>query len=491
MPSIPEVFLSAQGREVDKTEFDEAEPRLRTEMLEVQHELRDAGTPVVLLLMGDDRVGTQEVLTRLSAWLDPRWIRVHSTRGLTDEQASRPPAWRFWQHLPARGRTTLYVGGWVGAAIRRRLQGGKKKAWRRDLEHMATFEQEQIDDGAALLKLWLHLPPAEHKRRLKRARKDPDKEPLVETVDEYIYGHLDDGLKLGAEVIAQDPDRWIVIDGTDERGRDILVGEALIAAARTQLDSPRSAPAAPDLSAVTTPSSLAAVDLTTLMDPDEYRERLHAAQGEIARLSRRARDEERSCVLAFEGWDAAGKGGTIRRIAAAMTAMDYYVEPIAAPTQEELAHHWLWRFWKRLPRSGCQVIFDRTWYGRVLVERVEGFAEEAAWQRAYEEIVDFETQLVEHGWAVAKFWLHISDAEQLSRFEARADTPYKRYKLTDEDWRNREQRPAYEAAVDEMVARTDRPEAPWHIIAADDKRTARVTVIEAAVDALRRALDDD
>jgi polyphosphate kinase 2 (PPK2 family) len=230
------------------------------------------------------------------------------------------------------------------------------------------------------------------------------------------------------------------------------------------------------------------VDLTRTTDKETYEKELNTLQREVHRLARQARDRGLSTVLAFEGWDAAGKGGAIRRITQALEAGDYRVISTAAPTEEERKYHYLWRFWRDLPPAGKFVIYDRTWYGRVLVERIEGFATPAEWQRAYDEINDFEDQLVERGFYVAKFWLHISAEEQLARFQARENTPEKAHKITEEDYRNREKWDAYVQAVDQMVVRTSSSDSPWHIIPANDKLTARLEVLDHVRTGLKRAL---
>jgi polyphosphate kinase 2 (PPK2 family) len=190
----------------------------------------------------------------------------------------------------------------------------------------------------------------------------------------------------------------------------------------------------------------------------------------------------------FEGWDAAGKGGAVRRLSYCLNARNYRIVPIAAPTEEERAHHYLWRFWRGLGRDGRATIYDRSWYGRVLVERVERLVDEETWMRAYSEINAFESELIAHGTLLLKFWLHIDRKTQLVRYKERLKTPYKRWKLNDEDWRNRKHWDAYEEAVNDMVAYTSRPEAPWHLIPAKDKHYARIAVLEIFADALEAAV---
>jgi len=265
------------------------------------------------------------------------------------------------------------------------------------------------------------------------------------------------------------------------------VARAILAALTERLSQAPPAPRAPAVAAAV-PDVLSRVDLSSALPREEYQERIEKLQARALRAARELRKQETSTVLVFEGWDAGGKGGCIRRLTWSIDPEDYRLLPIAAPSDEERARHYLWRFWRRMPGPGGIAIFDRSWYGRVLVERVEGFASEAEWRRAYGEINDFEGQLVEHGTVVAKFWLHLDADEQLRRFEARAETDYKKYKLTDEDFRNREKWPRYEEAANEMFARTNTELAPWYLVPANDKRFARVEVLQKVCKAMERAL---
>ena len=230
------------------------------------------------------------------------------------------------------------------------------------------------------------------------------------------------------------------------------------------------------------------IDLSCSLDRDAYLAELAELQRRLYRLEHKMYVARIPMVIAYEGWDAAGKGGNIRRLTGGMDPRGYEVIPIAAPTQEELAHHYLWRFWRNVPKAGHIAIFDRTWYGRVLVERVEGFSSEEQWKRAYQEINEFERQLAEFGTVIVKFWLHISQEEQLRRFEARQTTPGKCWKLCDEDWRNRKKWPQYELAVLEMLERTSTTFAPWTIVEANDKHYARIKALRTVVNALEGAL---
>ncbi|MBM4201596.1 MAG: polyphosphate:AMP phosphotransferase, partial [Gammaproteobacteria bacterium] len=283
---------------------------------------------------------------------------------------------------------------------------------------------------------------------------------------------------------------WLILNGYDTQYRRLTVARHLIDRIANRLSTPEPAripPVAVPRPATAT-SLLGSLDLEKRLDREAYQQEKARLQGLISRLTRRLRAEQRSSILVFEGWDAAGKGGVIRRITPALDARNYRVIPIAAPTDEEKSHHYLWRFWRHLPRAGKVTIYDRSWYGRVLVERVEGFATPYEWLRAYTEINDFEEDLTNHGIVLLKFWLHISKGEQHRRFEERKLTAYKQFKITEEDYRNREKWAEYETAVDEMVTRTSTEFAPWHLIPANDKYHARIEVLRLICAAYEKAL---
>jgi polyphosphate kinase 2 (PPK2 family) len=291
----------------------------------------------------------------------------------------------------------------------------------------------------------------------------------------------------------------VLVEASDERYRDLMAGRTLLERLRTRLGgtapvrtvaAPKGSPTPPPVrSKQASLTILDRVDLAKRLSAHEYEKRLAAAQGRVGKLVRAAFDKKRSSVVVFEGWDAAGKGGSIRRLTAAMDPRTYRVISVAAPTDEEKAHHYLWRFWRHVPRAGYVTVYDRSWYGRVLVERVEGFARPDEWSRAYLEINDFEHQLVSHGIVLAKYWLHVDAAEQLRRFHERERLAWKRHKIGPEDWRNREKRDDYETAVEDMIARTSTTQAPWTLVPANDKRFARVKVLETFCRTLERALD--
>jgi polyphosphate:AMP phosphotransferase len=285
---------------------------------------------------------------------------------------------------------------------------------------------------------------------------------------------------------------WYVVEGADARYRSLTVGKILLDAlgsALAQKEAPRHAITPTTPSVVDNVKLVRDLDLTKRLSDKEYDRALEKQQGHLAKFARHKRFPKHSLVLVFEGVDAAGKGGAIRRVTGALDARQYVTIPVAAPSEEEKSHPYLWRFWKNAPRLGGIAIFDRSWYGRVLVERVEGYCSVADWMRAYSEINQFEEQLAEGGAIIVKFWLQISKAEQLKRFRARAHTSFKRFKITSDDWRNRKKWNDYERAICDMVDRTSTEIAPWTLVEAEDKRFARVKVLSTINDRLKVALE--
>ncbi len=490
------------GRSVSKSAFKEQHDDLRTQLLEAQRELRSAQIPVVVLIAGVEAAGKGEVVNRLNEWLDTRGVQTFAFWDLSDEERERPRYWRFWRSLPPRGELAILFGGWYQAPIEDRFhEHCDDSILAAELNRIVDFERMLTHDGCLVLKFWFHLSEKDQKRRLKKLSRDdrsrwkmlPEKAQFsehyrrFERVAERVLRHTDRGIA-----------PWYLIEAADERYRDLTVGKTLLQAMRSRIKRPLPMEPSPTADPLDLPETAEAqitlldqLDLEQKLGRDFYKRELKRLQSEINELAWKAYKQQRSTVLVFEGVDAGGKGGAIRRITSAVDARLYRTIPIAAPTDEEKAHHYLWRFWRHIPRAGHMIIYDRSWYGRVLVERVEGFASDDEWRRAYTEINDFEEQLVEHGAILLKFWLHISQEEQLRRFEDRANTPYKQYKITDEDWRNREQWPRYKIAVNEMVARTSTESAPWTLIEGDNKPFARIKVLQTICDHLSAALTTD
>jgi len=477
---------------IAKQDYEQEQAALRVDLVNGQYELRDRDFPVILLIAGDDRVAVNESVQLLHDWMDARFLVSRVFIEPTDEERQRPQFWRYWRALPARGKVGVHVGSWASGVVRDRLEGRiDASGFARRLAHIRQFEGELVDDGALLLKFWLHLDRKSLERRIRRFPGADDEAWQVEKSDRQMLRRHGETMAIIEDLLAathtpQAP--WLAILNGNKRHRNLTIATTLRDALSRRLGGRRKRrgatqpPAHPPV-----PDALAGVDLSRRYASESaYGRARKRWQAELGRLTRQARDSGLSSVLVFEGWDAAGKGGAIRRLTRAMSVRDYRVVPIGAPTEEENRFHYLWRFWRHLPAAGQMLVFDRSWYGRVLVERVEGFARPDEWERAYQEISDFESQLVEHGIRLCKFWLHIDQGEQMRRFRAREKTPYKKYKITEDDYRNRKQWEPYVAAVNEMVARTGTKEAPWTLVPANDKRWARVQVLKTVCAALAR-----
>ena len=474
---------------LDKATYTRRVAAVRPRLLKLQFRLRQASFPVLIVFGGVDGAGKHETVNRLNEWLDPRYIDTLAYIAPSSEEAERPRMWRYWRDLPAGGRIGLVLSGWYSQPlldfVNQRCAAAHFAA---ELEQIQRFERTLGDSGALILKFWMYLSAEQQQQRLQTLAADPQAVWQIQPRDWkhlHLYPRFMTASEQLIETTSRSHARWQVIDGSNARARHLQVAETLAGQLERVLgDEP---PSTRRSSLV--PSRrrrLDAIDLSAQLNKRRYRQRLEAAQAELLRLQRAAVQTGRSTVLVFEGWDAAGKGGAIRRLVRPLDARRYRVIPIEAPNDEERVRHYLWRFWRELPRAGHLCIFDRSWYGRVLVERVEGLASETQWQRAYREINEFERELTEAGTRVLKFWLHISAEEQRARFEARVADPLKRWKLTDEDWRNRERRDDYRQAVEDMLARCSHRHAPWIVVAAEDKRHARVQIIETVCRHLQR-----
>ncbi len=501
------MFEAAElGRKVEREEFDRMAPQLRTELLALQQRLRAADFPVIIVFAGVDGAGKNESINLLNEWMDPRWISTRAYGPPSDEERERPQYWRFWRDLPAKGRIGLFLSSWYHRPFLARAHGEIAPAeMDEELARIVRFEKTLADEGALIVKFWMHLSQKAQKKRLKKLEEDPLTAWQVSDTDWKHYKLYDKFIGAAERLIMKTSKgyaQWHIVEGADPRYRASVVlntvrnaivrhldARAVAAKVAAEMKSPAKASKKAKIPALANqPSILSSLDMTRSLGGEDYTRALQECRGRLSQLHRRAKEKGISTVLVFEGWDAAGKGGTIRRLTNALYARDYQVIPIAAPTEEERAQHYLWRFWRHLARSGRVTIFDRSWYGRVLVERVEGFCSEEAWRRAYGEITDFEEQLVQAGTVLCKFWLHITPEEQLARFKQRGEIEYKKWKLTDEDWRNREKWGLYEEAVNDMVEKTSTSLAPWTLVEANNKPFARVKVLATVCDALEAAL---
>ncbi len=471
---------------------------LREQLVQLQVELKTVPFKVLLIVAGPEGAGRGGLLNTLAEWLDPRGVETFSYHVPTDSERAHPHQWRFWQSLPGIGRIGLYAGSWYTETLREEARG-KLAATHlaEETNRICNFEKLLADEGTLIVKVWLQISKAAQGRRLRALRADPATAWRV-TDEDWHHHRIYDRLAKTAKLIRESTDRpgarWSVVDAEDERARDLGVGRLLLTQFHRQQErlarrKPVVVPRIVKSQRVAGLRRLNALALDQRLSEKEYDAQKEKWLGRLNRAVRAAFATGRSVVFAFEGWDAAGKGGAIRRLTSAIDPRDYRVISVAKPSEEEKRAHYLSRFWRDIPRDARMAVFDRSWYGRVLVERLEGFCREDEWKRAFKEINSFEHELTDHGVIVLKYWLHISHAEQLRRFREREETPHKRHKMNEEDWRNRKKRGAYEIAVGDMLALTDRENSPWHLVPADNKRFARLEVLRSASRQIEAALE--
>jgi polyphosphate:AMP phosphotransferase len=489
------MFESAEiGRTIGKKDFDRRVARLRTDLLADQHAVAGTHLRLVVLIGGVEGGGKTEVARRLVEWMDARGLEVEAFGDWSEEVAERPEYWRYWTALPASGRGSIMIGAWyTKPVVRRALKEIGEGRFDRSLDRAMAFEAMLARESTVLVKLWLHLSKKAQRKRLRELEKDPATAWRVTRRDWDFASRYDRFRDVSERALAKTGTAeapWTVIDAENRRWRDLSAGEAVLAAVRAGVARAKAGapPNVPDRPKPPKISVITRLDLTKSLDDDAYKRKLEKQQARVAELTRLMRREKRAMICAFEGVDAAGKGGAIRRLLDSIDARNARVMAVAAPTDEERGHPYLWRFWRNIPRLGRTTIYDRTWYGRVLVERVEGFCSTADWKRAYGEIAAFEEELTESGVIVCKFWLQVTAEEQLKRFQDRVKTPFKQYKITEEDWRNRGKWDAYQAAAVEMIEKTSTPNAPWTLVEAQDKRWARVKVLKTVADRLEKEL---
>lgn len=493
------MFESAEiDHVIDKATFAAEEQVLREALLEVQYALREQGRhAVIILINGIEGAGKGETVKLLNDWMDPRLIQVSTFDQQTDEELARPPAWRYWRQLPPKGRIGIFFGNWYSQMLQGRVHGDlKKDQLNGAIEGALGLEQMLCNEGTLIFKFWFHLSKKQMLARLESLKDDPLHSWRLSPLDWQQSKTYDKFVRAGEDVLrrtSRDYSPWYIVAGADANYRSLTVGRILLEGLQAVLrGSAERAPlphATPLMTRTDQRSLLDSLDMRLSLAKADYREQLVREQARLAQLMRDKRMRRHALVAVFEGNDAAGKGGAIRRVAAALDPRQYRIVPVAAPTEEERAQPYLWRFWRHIPARGKFTVFDRSWYGRVLVERVEGFCAPEDWLRAYGEINDFEEQLSNAGVVLVKFWLAIDEQTQLLRFRERENNPVKRFKITEEDWRNREKWPLYREAVGDMVDRTSTRLAPWTLVEANDKQYARVKVLRTLNDALEAAFE--
>jgi len=478
----------------DKKELSRQIKELREQLLGQQQKLRDAKLPVIVLIEGWAAAGKGSLIKELISEIDPRFYSVVSP-AITPEIESRYPfLYPYMKAIPVNGKITFLDSGWMDCAVQKFLRHEITKAeYRHRIRQINDFERQLRDGGYLLLKLFLHTDKDVQHKRLKRLAEAPETEWRVTLDDLWQHREYSRFLEAYDGFMEKTDDivPWHILDGNHQKAAVREALQLLVGRIDRGLNEGRyvGEPFEADFPLVKMPK-LAEVDLSPTISDKDYKKQLKKLQDRLSELHNIIYRRKIPVILCYEGWDAAGKGGNIRRVAYPLDPRGFDVHPIASPLPHELNRQYLWRFWTRLPRTGHIAIFDRTWYGRVMVERLEGFCTEKDWQRAYNEINEFERMLTDWGAVVLKFWIHIDQETQLERFTDRQNTPEKQWKITDEDWRNRDKWPQYEMAVDEMLQKTSTENAPWHIIESNDKKYARIRTLKIIVKALEEACEN-
>jgi len=471
---------------------------LENRLAMLQQPIKDLGIPILIVFEGWSASGKGTLIKRILYPLDPRQFNVHTMGKVTEDWAMRPFLWPYWARTPAKGRFSIVDKSWHRVILpdyseKWRLSPKVKQEFFYDVN---AFERQLLDDGVIILKFFLHISKEAQRVRFKDLEKNPGTAWRVREHDWEQNRNYGSYLKAYDEMLRKTDysnSKWYIIEANDSKFATIkslsIITERVEAEVR-RLSYVEAGSLWPDPPAEEFPGAgiLSAVDLNKAIKDKEYKERLEKLQARISELGFRLYKARRSVVIVYEGWDAAGKGGNIKRLTESLDPRAYEVIPIGAPSAAELDHHYLWRFMNKMPKDGHMAIFDRSWYGRVMVESVERLTPPERIQSAYQEINDMERHLANHGSIILKFWLHIDIDKQLERFEDRQNDPAKQYKITDEDWRNREKWDQYEYAVDKMLHKTDTKYAPWIIIESNDKKYARIKVLEIVVTELEKQL---
>ena len=466
---------------------------LRGRLMAQQQEFRAKGLPILVLVEGWSAAGKGSLINELISEIDPRNYNVFSPVLTPESEARYPFLYPYAKAIPENGKIMFYDSGWMEDCVRRDLRREiTRDEYKNRVRAVCEFERQLRDGGYLVLKFFLNISQQEQRKRMNALRENYETEWRVTSEDLWQQNEYK-LFKEGYDAFMEKTGKvipWHVLDGSKRSlaARDAL--KLLVEQIDKALEEGRyvGKPFKESFPLLKMPK-LAEVDLSPALTDEEYRKELKKLQKRLGELHNVVYRKKIPVILCYEGWDAAGKGGNIRRIARPLDPRGFDVMPIASPEPHELARQYLWRFWTRLPRSGHFCIFDRTWYGRVMVERLEGFCSEDDWKRAYNEINEFERQLTDWGAVVLKFWIHIDQDTQLARFNDRQNTPEKQWKLNEEDWRNREKWPQYEEAVDEMLQKTSTKNAPWFIIESNDKKYARIKTLKIVIEALEKACE--
>ena len=502
------------SKKMSKEEYKEKVSQLETRIGFLQRECKALKIPVMIVFEGFGAAGKGLQIGRLIQSMDPRGFQVYPIKNETEEERMHPFMWRFWTKTPEKGRIAIYDGSWYRRVLIDRFEKRTKEKELPEAFHsINSFEEQLTDDGTVIIKLFLDISKKEQKKRFEKLQRNKETAWRVTQGDLERNAKYDEYAAMMEDMLFKtdtDYAPWTIVEATDRRFATVKIYTTVIKAMADQIEKlsvqaekkagTEAGQSCGNVSQVAQEadrelrelqvSILSKADLTLKYTREEYDAKLEKLQKKMEKLHGELYRRRIPVVLGFEGWDAGGKGGAIKRLTAKMDARGYTVNPTASPNDIEKAHHYLWRFWRAMPKAGHVAIFDRTWYGRVMVERIEGFCTKEEWQRAYKEINDMEKDLYDAGAIVIKFWMHIDKDEQERRFKERQQNPEKQWKITDEDWRNREKWEQYEDAVNEMLLRTSTDYAPWVVVEGNDKYYARVKVLKTVVDAIEERLKE-
>lgn len=466
----------------------------RRKLQEQQLKVKEHGLPVLVLVEGWGTAGKGSLIGQIIKNIDPRFFKVASMAAPTEEEKRKPFLYRHFVKIPESGKFSFLDSGWMDEIMGERLHemlGDEAYAHR--IESVKRFERQLTDNGYLVVKLFLQVSKKEQEKRIEHLSKEKDTRWRVSRNDRWQNEHYEKCLNAFDSYLKETnlPSApWYIIDAESKKWTELQALEILTEGIDVALaNNAMAVPILQNVFSMEKMPLLSEIPLDKTIGEDEYKKELKRLQNRLGELHNRLYRKKVPVIIAYEGWDAAGKGGNIKRITGALDPRGYEVHPIASPEPHEKARHYLWRFWTRLPKTGHIAIFDRTWYGRVMVERLEGFCSENDWKRAYNEINEFEKELHDWGAVIIKFWVQIDKDTQLERFNERQNTPQKQWKITDEDWRNREKWDQYEDAVNEMIQKTSTTYAPWHILESVDKRYARIKALKIVIEELEKVLE--
>lgn len=482
----------------EKPEEKELKARLnavREKLWAQQMRMKEHKLPVLVLMEGWGTAGKGSCTGQVIRNIDPRFFKVATLEKKTEEEKRKPFLSRYFTQIPEAGKFVFMDSGWMDEVTGLRLHGKLSKGeYEMRLDSIRRFERQLTDNGYLVMKFFFHISEKEQKKRIASLLKDIDTEWRVNNNDQWQNKHYGKCMEVFDEYLemTNSPSApWYVVNAKSRKWAELQVLETLTEGVEIALQNKALAvPLLQNVFPLVKMPKLDEIPLDEKVDEKEYKAQLESLQDHLRDLHNRLYRKQVPVIIAYEGWDAAGKGGNIKRITEALDPRGFEVHPIASPEPHEKARHYLWRFWTRLPKTGHIAIFDRTWYGRVMVERLEGFCSENDWKRAYHEINEFEKELADWGAVMIKFWVQIDKDTQLERFEMRQKTPEKQWKITEEDWRNREKWDAYEDAVNEMIQKTSTVYAPWYILESVDKKYARLKALKIVIERLEAALKE-